>query len=71
MRYVPDEIEALVELGRLDEAEELLAWFEERARTLDRASALAASARSRGLITAARGDTGAALAQRRAGGRRA
>jgi DNA-binding CsgD family transcriptional regulator len=62
MRYVPDEIEALVELGRLDEAEELLAWFEERARTLDRASALAASARSRGLITAARGDTGAALA---------
>jgi DNA-binding CsgD family transcriptional regulator len=62
LRYVPDEIEALVELGCLNQAEELLAWFEERARTLDRASALATSARSRGLITAARGDTGAALA---------
>ncbi|MGH3043036.1 MAG: LuxR family transcriptional regulator, partial [Gaiellaceae bacterium] len=50
VRFVPDEIEALVALGRTDEAEALLAWLEERGRTLDRASALAAAARCRGLL---------------------
>jgi DNA-binding CsgD family transcriptional regulator len=62
IRFVPDEIEALVALGRTDEAEAPLAWLEERGRTLDRASALAAAARCRGLLALARRDTEAALA---------
>ena len=60
--FVPDEVEALVALGRVDEAEALLGWFEERARSLDRASALAAVARCRGLLAAAHGDNDDALA---------
>ena len=60
MRFVPDEVEALVELGRADEAEAPLRWLEERARILDRASALGAAARCRGLLAAARGDSAAA-----------
>jgi DNA-binding CsgD family transcriptional regulator len=63
MRYVPDEVEALVTLGRLEEAEALLGWFEDRARALDRASALAAGARCRGLLAAAHGDTSRALTE--------
>lgn len=62
VRFVPDEIEALVALGRTDEAEAVLAWLEERGRALDRASALAAAARCRGLLALARRDTKAALA---------
>ena len=62
IRFVPDEIEALIALGRTDEAETVLAWLEERARTLDRASALAAAARCRGLLALARRDTAGALA---------
>ena len=62
IRFVPDEIEALVALGRTDEAETLLAWLEERGRTLDRASALAAAARCRGLLALSRRDTAGALA---------
>ena len=62
IRFVPDEIEALVALGRLDEAEELLGWLEERGRALDRASALAAAARCRGLLAAAGGDADTAIA---------
>ena len=62
VRFVPDEIEALVALGRADEAEPLLAWLEERGRTLDRASALAAAARCRGLLALSRRDTAGALA---------
>jgi DNA-binding NarL/FixJ family response regulator len=60
-RFVPDAIEALIALGRLDEAETLLIRLERRARTLDRASALAASARCRALLAAARGDLASAL----------
>jgi len=59
--FLPDEIEALVRLGRPDEAESLLRPFEERASALDRAWALAAAARCRGLLEAARGDLEAAL----------
>jgi DNA-binding CsgD family transcriptional regulator len=62
-RVVPDEVEALVALGRLDEAEALRAPFEEAGRTLDRAWAIAAGARCRALVLAARGDlTGASAA---------
>ncbi len=61
VRFVPDEIEALIALGRHGEAETLLGWLEERGRTLDRASALGAAARGRGLLAAAAGDLANAL----------
>jgi DNA-binding CsgD family transcriptional regulator len=61
-RIVPDDVEALVALGRLDEAEVLFGPFEEKARQLDRAWALATGARCRTLLAAARGDLSAALA---------
>jgi DNA-binding CsgD family transcriptional regulator len=60
-RFVPDEVEALVALGKLDEAVALLDPFEERARRLDRAWALATGARCRGLLLAASGDIEGAL----------
>jgi DNA-binding CsgD family transcriptional regulator len=53
---VPDAIEALVSLGRLDEAEALLNRLERQGRTLDRPWAIATTGRGRGLLTAARGD---------------
>jgi hypothetical protein len=53
---VPDAIEALVSLGRLEEAEALLDRLEHRGRTLDRPWAIATAGRGRGLLTAARGD---------------
>jgi DNA-binding CsgD family transcriptional regulator len=55
-RIVPDEVEALVGLGRLDEAESLLTPFVESGRNLDRAWAIATGARCRALLLAARGD---------------
>jgi DNA-binding CsgD family transcriptional regulator len=62
-RVVPDEVEALVALGRLDEAEALLTPFEESGRNLDRAWVIATGARCRALVLAARGDlTGASAA---------
>jgi DNA-binding CsgD family transcriptional regulator len=61
LRSLPDEIEALAALGRLDEAETLLAPFEETADGLARPSALGAARRCRGLLEAARGDLPAAL----------
>jgi DNA-binding CsgD family transcriptional regulator len=61
-RIVPDEVEALVALGRLDEAEALLAPFEEAGTDLDRAWAMATGARCRALVFAARGDLPAASA---------
>ena len=54
-RFVIDQVEALIELSRLDEAEDLLGWFAESAARLGRASALAASLRCRGLLAAASG----------------
>jgi len=61
-RIVPDEVETLVALGRLDEAEALLAPFEEAGRNLDRAWAIATGARCRALLLAARGDLAGASA---------
>jgi DNA-binding CsgD family transcriptional regulator len=61
VRFVPDEIEALIALGRLEEAEAVLDRLEGEAARLDRASALAAAGRCRGLLSAARGDLDAAL----------
>jgi DNA-binding CsgD family transcriptional regulator len=62
-RVVPDQIEALVGIGRLDEAEELLGWFAANAAELQRPSALAAAGRCRGLLQAERGELDAALAE--------
>ena len=62
MRFVADEVEALIALGRPEEAQAVLGWLDERARDLRRASALAAAARCRGLLAATRGDSRAAFA---------
>jgi DNA-binding CsgD family transcriptional regulator len=59
-RFVPDEVEALVALGRTDEAERLLTPFAERAAALDRPGALGAAGRCRALLQAAVGDLDAA-----------
>ena len=61
-RVVPDEIEALVALGRLEEAEALLVPFEEAGKDLDRAWTIAIGARCRALVSAARGDLAGASA---------
>src|SRR5579885_1409854 len=54
--FVPEAVQALVELGRVDEARALLEPFETQARALDRGWALAASARCRALLHAAGGE---------------
>jgi DNA-binding CsgD family transcriptional regulator len=59
---VGDLLESLIAVGELDEAAEIIATWEERARKLDRASALAILARCRGLLLAARGDRKGAFA---------
>ncbi len=59
--FLPDEIEALIELGELVRAERLIELLERPGRTLDRPWALAVSARCTGLLHAARGDLEAAL----------
>ena len=60
--FVPDHVEALVELGRVGEAEPTVDWLEERGRTLDRAYAQATGARCRALLQSARGDMAGGLA---------
>lgn len=57
MRFLPDAIEALIGLGHLDTAAELLDFLEERARATGRISALAAAGRCRGLLLSAHGDS--------------
>ena len=56
MRFAFDHIEALISVGELGEAETRLAHLEVAARRLDRASALAAAARCRGILAATAGD---------------
>jgi DNA-binding CsgD family transcriptional regulator len=51
-----NEIEALIEMGQLDEAAPLVDRLELRGQALDRAWAIAVGARSRGLLSAAQGD---------------
>jgi DNA-binding NarL/FixJ family response regulator len=60
-RFVPDEVEALLALGRIEEAEAVLGPYELAAQRLQRRSALASAARSRGLILGATGELDAAL----------
>jgi DNA-binding CsgD family transcriptional regulator len=52
----PDAVEALVGLGRLDEAEELTQRLEAQGRSRGRPWAIATAKRCRGLLCAARGD---------------
>jgi DNA-binding CsgD family transcriptional regulator len=60
--HVPDLLDTLLAVGDADRVEETLAPWEERARALDRAWALAVAARTRALLTATRGDLESALA---------
>lgn len=61
VRFVPDEIEALLAIGDLEQATTLLETFEGRARELNRTWALAAGARCRALVFAANNDLDAAV----------
>jgi DNA-binding CsgD family transcriptional regulator len=63
--FLPDHIEALVALGKLEQAERLLAAFAEAARRLERPWALMLAARCHALLHAARGDLERALAAAR------
>ena len=54
--FLPDEIEALIGLGRMQQAGRLLDGFEEAARRLNRPWALMLGARCRALLLAAHGD---------------
>jgi DNA-binding CsgD family transcriptional regulator len=60
MFFHADAAEALVGVGRVDEAEAIVSWLEERGEALDRTWAIAVGARCRGLILAAAGDVEAA-----------
>ena len=65
--FVPEVVEALVQLGRLAEAEPLVAALERNGRRLDRSWMLAVGARGRAMILAALGDLdGAGEAAQRA-----
>ena len=61
LRFVPDEVEAMVSLGRLEDAETVLASYERAAGRLHRRSAIAAAARCRGVMLGAKGEADAAL----------
>ena len=58
--YVPDAAEALIQLGRLAEAEPLVDVLERNGQRLDRPWMKAAGARCRAMLLAARGDVDAA-----------
>lgn len=60
--FVPDAVEAMIALGRLDDAEPLIDRFERNGRRLDRPWMLALGARCRGMSLAARGDVDGAIA---------
>jgi DNA-binding CsgD family transcriptional regulator len=60
-RFHANHIEALINLGDFDRAEELLGWLEGRGRATGRRWTLATAARSRGLLRAAQGDTPGAV----------
>jgi DNA-binding CsgD family transcriptional regulator len=62
IRFVVDQIEALIALERREDAEALLDWYEGNAQRLERASALANCARCRGLLAAQAGDMEVAIA---------
>lgn len=59
--FLPDVIEALVGLGRLDDADPLIAALERNGERLDRPWMLAVGARCRAVLHAAHGDLAAAI----------
>ncbi len=59
--FLPDAVEALTALGRVDEAEPLVAALERNGRRSNRAWMLAVGARCRAMVQAARGDVEAAV----------
>jgi DNA-binding CsgD family transcriptional regulator len=61
-RFAADLVEARIQLGRHDEAIDVLDWWEGNAERLDRRGALATAARLRALLAAAAGDLDGALA---------
>ncbi len=61
MRFVPDQIEALIGSGQLVDAQRMLDRFDELARASGRIHALAACDRCRGLLLAAQGVPDAAI----------
>ena len=63
--YVPDAAEAMIQVGRLDDAEELIGRLERNGRRLDRAWMMAVGARCRSMLLAARGDIAGASAAAR------
>jgi DNA-binding CsgD family transcriptional regulator len=63
--FLPDAVEALIHRGRHDEAEALTVVLEDNGGRLDRPWMLAAGARCRALLTAARGDIETGVAQAR------
>ncbi|MBA3796267.1 MAG: AAA family ATPase [Chloroflexi bacterium] len=60
LRFIPDEIEALISLGELDQADGLLTSYEADARRHEGSWAMLAAARCRALHIAAAGDSQAA-----------
>lgn len=60
--FVPDAAEAMISLGRHDEAEPLIELLERNGARLDRAWMLAVGARCRAMLSAARGDVAAGAA---------
>src|SRR5438067_6655664 len=56
LRFIPEEIEALIELGDLASAKTVIDWLEERAVAVDRPWALAVAARGRGKLLASSGE---------------
>jgi DNA-binding CsgD family transcriptional regulator len=61
LRFLPDAIEAKARVGEIALAAEWTAILEDAARSVDRPSALAAAARARGVVEAARGDGASAV----------
>lgn len=59
--FVPDAVEAMVNLGRFDEAERLADVLADNGNRLDRAWMIAVGARCRAMVLAARGETDGAL----------
>ncbi|OBG24608.1 AAA family ATPase [Mycobacterium sp. 852002-51057_SCH5723018] len=59
--FLPDAVEALIGLGRLDDAEPLIDALERNGRRLDRPWMLAVGMRCRAMLQAGRGDVTAAL----------
>lgn len=60
--FLPDAIEAMIGLGRLDDAEPLIDALQRNGRRLDRPWMLATGARCRAMLQAGRGDLEAAIA---------